>query len=235
MQYFTEKLTTSLSQDATLTGYVMDNSSEIDSQRLRPAVIVCPGGGYRFTSDREAEPIALKMNFFGCQSFVLRYSCAPAQYPTALFELATAVKLVRQRAAEFHVDPQKIVVLGFSAGGHLAANLATKWDQPELTEAGFVPAEIKPNALALGYPVITSGAFAHEDSFNALLGEKTTEESLNQVSLEKQVTEQTPPAFIWTIDDDATVPVENSLLYVRALKKLGSVVNYTFLLMEYME
>ena len=221
MQYFTEKLTTSLSQDATLTGYVMDNSSEIDSQRLRPAVIVCPGGGYRFTSDREAEPIALKMNSFGCQSFVLRYSCAPAQYPTALFELATAVKLVRQRAAEFHVDPQKIVVLGFSAGGHLAANLATKWDQPELTEAGFVPAEIKPNALALGYPVITSDAFAHEDSINALLGEKASEGSLNQVSLEKQVTEQTPPAFIWTTDDDATVPVENSLLYVRALKKVG--------------
>lgn len=66
MQYFTEKLTTSLSQDATLTGYVMDNSLEIDSQRLRPAVIVCPGGGYRFTSDKEAEPIALKMNSFGC-------------------------------------------------------------------------------------------------------------------------------------------------------------------------
>lgn len=221
MKYFTEKISTSFSNEATLTGYILDNSAEVDADRTRPAVLICPGGGYRFTSDKEAEPVAIKMNSIGCQAFVLRYSCAPAHYPTALFELATAVKLIRDKAVDFNVDPQEIIVLGFSAGGHLAASLATKWDQDVLTSAGFVAEEIKPNALALAYPVITTGAFAHEDSFKALLGENASEETLNDLSLEKQVTEQTPPAFIWTIYDDASVPVENTLLYVKALKRVG--------------
>lgn len=221
MKYFTEKILTSLSKKATLTGYILDNSPEIDLERTRPAVLICPGGGYRFTSDKEAEPIAVKMNSLGCQVFVLRYSCAPARYPTALFELATAVKFIRDKAADLYVDPQKIIVLGFSAGGHLAANLATKWDQPLLTSAGFIAEEIKPNALALAYPVITTGAFAHEDSFKALLGDEASAEDLLDVSLEKQVSDQTPPAFIWTVYDDAVVPVENTLSYVKSLKRVG--------------
>lgn len=221
MQYFTGTISTPLSHQATLTGYLLDNSPEIDAQRTRPAVIICPGGGYRFTSDREAEPIALKMMALGCHSFVLRYSCAPVHYPTALYELAAAVALVRKRAEEFHVDPSKIIVCGFSAGGHLAANLAVKWDQLDLAEVGLNAQDIQPNGLILGYPVITSGVFAHEDSFEALLGEKPVKDSLEAVSLEKQVTKQTPSAFVWTFDDDSVVPVENSLLFVRALKKAG--------------
>ena len=221
MQYFTEKIVTPLSKTATLTGYVLDNSQEIDQDRVRPAVIVVPGGSYRFTSDREAEPVAVKMNSLGCQSFVLRYSCASARYPTSLYELATAVAMVRQHAADWHVDPNKIIVYGFSAGGHLAASLATKWDQPELTTAGFTAAEIQPNGLALAYPVITSGPFAHEESFQLLLGDEPSDDQLQNVSLEHQVTESTPPTFLWTVDDDAVVPMENSLLFGKALKKAG--------------
>ncbi|GBG94234.1 acetyl esterase [Ligilactobacillus salitolerans] len=221
MQYLTETLKTPLSETARMTGYILDNSSEVDEKRVRPAVIICPGGGYRFTSDREAEPIAVKMSSFGLQAFVVRYSVAPARYPTALYELAAAVKLVRENASQYHVDPNKIIVLGFSAGGHLAANLATVWNQPILEQGGFTAADCQPNALVLGYPVITSGTFAHEDSFRALLGEDATEQQLSAVSLEKQVSENTPPTFIWTVADDEVVPAENSLMFAQALKKAG--------------
>ena len=109
--------------NATLTTYVIDNSEEIDSQRQRPAVIICPGGGYEFLSDREAEPIAIKLMSYGFQAFVLRYSIKPAVFPAALTELAQAVQLVRGQSEVWHVKPDQIIVAGFSAGGHLAAGL----------------------------------------------------------------------------------------------------------------
>ncbi len=221
MKCFSESIMAPLSTNATLSVYVLDNNPEVDENRVRPAVLICPGGGYRFTSEREAEPIAIKMNSFGYQAFVLWYSYAPAKYPTALYEAAAAVRKIRQKAGNYHVDPDKIIIMGFSAGGHLAADLATMWDQPVLTDVGFKPNDIKPNALALGYPVITTGAYAHEDSFRALLGEKVAEDKLAELSIEKQVTENTVPAFIWTIYDDEIVPVENSLLFAQALKKAG--------------
>ena len=108
--------------EATLTTYAIDNSEEMEQDRLRPAIIICPGGGYEFLSDREAEPIAIKMMSFGFQAFVLHYSIKPHVYPLALQELAASVQLIRQNHSQWHVDPEKIIVAGFSAGGHLAAS-----------------------------------------------------------------------------------------------------------------
>ncbi|ASR49119.1 acetylesterase [Paenibacillus kribbensis] len=199
--------------------YILDNSPEIDNTRKRPLVIICPGGGYEFTSDREAEPIAIKMNAMGFHSCVLRYSVRPATFPTALLELSMAVALTRKKAEEWHVDKNKIIVVGFSAGGHLAASLGVFWKSSFLSKALGIPNEmIKPNGLLLSYPVITSGTFAHEGSFKALLGDNYNEQ-LDQVSLEKYVSSDTPPTFLWHTYTDEPVPVENSFLFANALLK----------------
>ena len=199
--------------------YVLDNSPEIDLNRVRPAVIICPGGGYTMTSDREAEAVAIRLNALGFQAFVLRYSVAPAVFPRALAELATAVSTVRQHADEWHVDPNRIIVGGFSAGGHLAASLGVFWNHPFLTDifSGDCTAW-KPNALMLCYPVITSSIFSHRWSFVNLLGNRYNE-LIDAVSIETQVHDQVPPVFLWHTDEDDGVPVENALLLATALKK----------------
>lgn len=203
--------------EAKLYTYFLDNSPEIDIDRKRPTVMICPGGGYRVTSDREAEPIAIQMNAMGFHACVLRYSVYPATFPTSLLELARAVALVRENADQWHVDKNKIIVAGFSAGGHLAASLGVFWSKPFLSDRLNVANEIiKPNGLLLCYPVITSGSFAHRDSFTALLG-KDSDKLLEQMSLEKQVSSETPPTFLWHTFTDPAVPVENSLLFANAL------------------
>lgn len=204
---------------AKLYTYILNNSPEIDSNRKRPTIIICPGGGYEFTSDREAEPIAIKMNAMGFNACVLRYSVRPATFPTALLELSIAVALIRKNAEQWHVDKNKIIVAGFSAGGHLAASLGVFWNRSFLSEMlGISNEEIKPNGILLSYPVITSGQFAHKGSFAALLGENY-DLLLNEVSLEKQVSEHTPPTFLWHTFTDELVPVENSLMFANSLLK----------------
>lgn len=173
MQYIERIITGIDGSSARLTGYVIDNSSEIDPDRRRPAVLVLPGGGYYKTSDREAEPIALKFVGAGYHAFVLRYSCAPSRYPVALCEAAEAMRMMHAHADEWHIDPQRIAILGFSAGGHLAANLATSAGDDDLAAHGYDPDAVRPNALMLAYPVITSGRYAHRGSFDALLGVST--------------------------------------------------------------
>lgn len=185
----------------------------------RPAVIVCPGGGYGFTSKREGEPVALQYNARGFQAFVLWYSVAPDVWPTALLELAYTVAYVRSHANEWGINPDKIIIEGFSAGGHLAASLATFWNRDFVWKALGVEQEmVKPNGAILSYPVITSGEYAHRGSFENLLGDRY-EELLDVVSLEKQVGNQNPPTFIWHTYTDQAVPVENSLFLVEALRK----------------
>ena len=199
--------------------YILDNYPEIEPFKKRPAVLICPGGGYAFTSFREGEHIAIRMNACGFNAFILKYSCKPAVFPAPQLELATAVALIRENAAAWHIDPNRIVVAGFSAGGHLAASLGVFWKQPFLLDAlGLKPARIRPDALLLSYPVITSGEFAHRGSFRALLGDKY-DELVDFVSLEKRVSESTPPAFIWHTFEDTAVPVENALLFASALRK----------------
>lgn len=204
----------------TLTTYIPDNSPEIEPTRLRKAVLLCPGGGYMMTSDREAEPVALALAGAGYAAFVLRYSVAPATFPTALVEVATAVSMIRAHAAEWFIDPDHIVVGGFSAGGHLAASLGTYWQTDYLAEQSGLSAEqIKPNGLLLSYPVLTSGDKAHRGSFEYLLDDRYDAQMLAKTSLETQVTACMPSTFMWHTYDDNVVPVENSLLMATAIKQ----------------
>ena len=208
--------------------YIIDSSPEIRKNE-RPLVLICPGGGYEFTSDREAEYLALQFLAMGYHAAVLRYSVTPAVFPTALCELATAMNIIKENAKEWNVVEDKIFVLGCSAGGHLAASLGVFWNDKELgiaNKLGLSEEQIKPAGMILCYPVITSGEFAHRGSFDALLKGIQTDELLEKVSLENQVSADTPPTFIWHTFVDDCVPVENSLMFVSALKKAGVVTEF---------
>lgn len=208
----------------TLTTYCTSQSEEIGEKKF-PALIICPGGGYDFVSDRENEPVALRFAGHGIASFVLKYSCVNKKFPTAALELASAVKYVRDNCEKYQVDKDKIFVMGFSAGGHLAASLSNFYDKDILTKPlGVVPDDIKPNGCILCYPVITSDSkYTHETSILNLLGDdKTNDEALKMrelVSLENRVSEATPPTFLWHTADDSAVPVENSLRYMTSLSE----------------
>lgn len=197
---------------ARLTTYFHERSGEMFNNP-RKTVLICPGGAYAFTSEREGEPVAMELYNHGFNAAVLWYSVSPATYPTALKEAGQAMQYLYNQASKVgSIDRDKLIIMGFSAGGHLAASYASVWK-----EMGFV----KPAALALCYPVITSGEFAHRESFDHLLGEADAEnkQKLEEVSMEKHVGEDNPPTFIWTTYEDDAVPVENSLLYLNALRR----------------
>ena len=145
---------------AKLVTYIQDESVEIDIPD-RPLVLVCPGGAYGFTSDREAEPLAFQFLAMGYHAAVLRYSVAPATFPTSLCELAWSIRMIREHAGEWHVNPAQIIVLGCSAGGHLAASIGVFWNRDFLAKALNAENENhnlwKPDGMILCYPVITSG------------------------------------------------------------------------------
>lgn len=223
MQYFEQTITGIDGSEARFIGYVIDNSDEVDPNRRRPAVLVIPGGGYTMTSDREAEPIALKFVGAGYHAFVLRYSCSPSRYPVALCETAEAMRLIRGHADEWHVDPDRVAVIGFSAGGHLAANLASTVGDDDLAAHGYDADAVRPNALMLAYPVITSGPLAHRGSFDNLLGPERKDDAawLDKLSIEKHVDAHMPPVFVWHTVTDNAVPVENTLMLIGACKAAG--------------
>lgn len=208
--------------DTKFYAYILDSSKHFQEGLVRPMILLCPGGGYEMTTDREAEPIAMRLLGMGYHVGILRYSVVPARFPTALLELAEAMKIIHENSERWNVDPNAIFVQGSSAGGHLAASLGVFWNQPFLYEkAGVKPEVLKPAGMILSYPVITSKKkYAHEGSFRSLLGDRY-EELKKKVSIEKQVTDQTPPCFIWHTFTDQTVPVENSLLMAKALAKAG--------------
>lgn len=200
--------------------YVMDNSNEMDINRKRPAVLVLPGGGYAMTSDREAEPIVFKFLSAGFAVFLLRYSVAPSRHPKPIQDAALAVSYIRKNAESYNVDKDKIAVCGFSAGGHLAASLGTLWNNESLFEG--LPIEKgsnQPNALILSYPVISAKEFAHEGSIINLLGDNPPQEQRELYNLHRRVGKQTPPSFIWHTFEDTCVPVENSLMFAKALRE----------------
>ena len=204
--------------NAVISIYIPENSEEININKKRETIIMCPGGGYVMSSDREAEPVALKFVAEGFNVVVLRYSVAPNKFPKALIELAATVDYVRSKSKEWNVDKDKIIVCGFSAGGHLAGSLGVLWDNKILEEALEINKDnIKPNAMILCYPVITSGEFAHKGSFDNLLGENVSEVEREKLSLEKLVSKNTPTTFLWHTFDDGAVPVQNSLFFANSL------------------
>lgn len=203
--------------------YMIEDSPEFKIKK-RPVVIVCPGGGYCYLSDREGEILALQYAAMGCHAVVLYYSVVPAVYPTALLEMAWTVAFLRSKAEEWHIDTDKIIVEGSSAGGHLAASYGVFWKEDFVAESLSLQADkrelLRPNGMILNYPVITSGEYAHRDSFVNLLGSRY-EELVLKMSLENQVNADTPPAFIWHTFTDGCVPVENSLLFAGAMRRAG--------------
>ncbi len=188
--------------------------------RLRPAMLVIAGGGYAMVSQREKEPVAMKYLAEGFNCFVLNYSVSPVSFPYQLVEGAMAMAYIRKNAKKLGVDNDHVSAVGFSAGGHLCGMLATLFNAPELYDTLGKDAEYcRPDAVILSYPVITSGEKAHKGSIENLSG---GDESLyERLSLEKQVTKNSSPAFIWTTVDDMCVPMENSMYMARAYKANG--------------
>ncbi len=202
--------------------YLLHNSAETQwSARKRPCLIICPGGAYRMCSEREAEPVALTFLADGYNVFVLNYSVAPHRFPHQLREVAAVLELIYRHGEDWHCDVSRVALMGFSAGGHLAAHYANRYACRQVREV--FPESRPVQASVLGYPVI-SAAFSecHRGSFENLLGHfPKTKEEIDFFSCERAVTPQTPPAFLWHNAEDETVPVKNSLEYAKALSANG--------------
>ncbi|MDI9499113.1 MAG: alpha/beta hydrolase [Bacillota bacterium] len=210
-------------QECPFTAYLPDRWAE-SAFGARPGMLVLPGGGYGFTSPREAEPIALAWTAAGYNAYVLHYTTVPGTYwPTALTEAMAALLRIRAMAADWDQDPGRVAVTGFSAGGHLAADLAcVSADMEFLAGLGLAPAAVRPDAAVLCYPVISATDVWHRGSFENLLGDRIDDPAaLARVSLETRVTPETPPCFLWHTANDEAVPVANSLLFAGALARAG--------------
>ena len=197
------------------TGVYLDTyivNDPLEKNRKRPVVVVCPGGAYEFCSAREAEPIALAFNAAGFHTVVVYYSLKQI-FPTALKDLSDAVCVVRDNAENWNIDTDKIIVCGFSAGGHLAASLGVFWNsEPAIKREDQ---KNKPNGMILSYPVITAGKYRHSDSVANITN--NDEDMMKKVSLENHITPDCPPAFIWHTFNDELVPVQNSINFASAL------------------
>jgi len=189
------------------------------------AVIIAPGGSYRSLSmNNEGRAPANYLNSLGVAAFVLRYRLGPLyHHPVELGDIQRAIRTIRSRAAEWHIASDRIGVMGFSAGGHLASSASTHFDKgnPEATDP-VDRASSRPDFAVLCYPVISFvEPFAHQNSKNFLLGENPDPALARSLSSETQVTASTPPTFLFHTNADATVPVENSVAYFLALRKSG--------------
>jgi len=204
--------------DPTLALYLLDNMSCMGRQdEMRPVILICPGGGYADVSQRESEPIAMQFTAKGYNAVVLTYSCAPNRFPTQLREVAAAMELIHTNADNWHCDPSRVAILGFSAGGHLAGQYSTCFDCAEVRE--MFPDSKAVKASVLCYPVITAyPPHRHLGSFVNLTGHKElTDADMEKFSLEKLVTAQTPPTFLWHTAEDKGVSPMNSIMYAQAL------------------
>jgi acetyl esterase/lipase len=190
------------------------------------AVVIYPGGGYQHLSmEKEGSDVANWLAGTGVTAFVVRYRLGPSyHHPTQLGDAQRAIRIVRARAAEWGVDPRRLGVIGFSAGGHLASTTGTHFDAGNASSSDPIErASSRPDFMLLLYPVITMRAdsVTHAGSRLNLLGASPTPELERLLSNETQVTPQTPPTFIVHTEDDRTVPVQNALLFYDALKRNG--------------
>lgn len=195
-----------------LTVYARTESAEM-KRRIRPAMLVLPGGAYTMISDRESEPVALKFLDKGYSSFVLSYSVY-TKYPTPLHEAQMAVAYIRDNAEFYNVDSNRFCAVGFSAGGHLTGLLATAKTDEAILKRGID--ELKPNAVILSYPVVTMGEFTHVGSRDNISG--GNEKPYDVLSVEKRADKNSVPAFIWHTYEDSAVPLENSLMLASAYR-----------------
>lgn len=200
-----------------LTLYVLSNYEEINPLRRRPMVIICPGGGYHFCSERESEPVAIRFCSFGFNTAVLKYSLNPTMnsditlYPTPQQELADTIAYIREHADELNTDPHMIVGLGFSAGGHLVASIGCMYNQFNIKG--------RLDAMVLCYAATSYVPEAYHPCFTNLCGRN--EELKEQLSLEHRVNKNTPPAYIWDVNPDENPTVISSVLFKKAMDKQG--------------
>lgn len=190
------------------------------------AVIICPGGGYaRLSIDSEGYDVAKRLNEFGITAFVLKYrlpndESQPDKSIAPLLDAQQALRLVRQQAAKYSINPERIGLMGFSAGGHPVAWAGTRFARPVGDDVG--PASVRPAFLVLMYPVISfSDTLRHPGSRDNLLGKTLPSEQIRQYSNELHVSNQTPPAFLVHAEDDKTVPVNNSIVFHQACLRHG--------------
>ena len=196
--------------EATLEGYILDCELSLGLETNRPAIVVCPGGGYLYCSPREAEPVALRYAAKGFHAFILRYSTGwDAAGFSPLQEVSWVIGYLREHAEEWHIDPNKIATCGFSAGGHLAL-------------AAGVKGENKPNAMILGYPAVTTPNHPMSNFMVKLLtGKKeVTDEDCASVSLENFITKDAPPVFMMATAEDGLSPF-GALLVANTYSRLG--------------
>lgn len=184
------------------------------------AVVIFPGGGYSGRAEHEGAVIAKWLQSNGITAFVVEYRVSPYSHPAEISDAMRAVRFVRHYADVYRIDKDKIAVMGFSAGGHLAGSASVHYDKPMYERTDEVDDEsAKPNASILCYPVIDMYEYRHDGSRMCLIGENPRPEEKDFMSLYKQVTPDTPPAFLWHTAEDSAVPIENTLLYADALAK----------------
>jgi len=185
----------------------------LPAKSVGTGVIVCPGGGYvNLSMEKEGSKVAEWLNTLGVSAFVLKYRLGPKfHHPAQLDDAQAAIRMVREHAADYGVLPNRLGIMGFSAGGHLAATASTHFD-----------AATRPDFAILVYPVIAFGApYTHKGSQEALLGPNADPKLIEEMSAEKHVTPQTPPTFLFSTNADTGVPAENALSYYAALRKAG--------------
>ena len=190
---------------------------------LRPAVVVCPGGGYVDCCPREGDPIAYQFLAAEYQTFVLYYTCGEeAVFPASLLDLCAAMKLIRENSKEWGVIEDQIAICGFSAGGHLCASLGVYWNDTVIMEkSGCFHGENKPNAMMLIYPVISTSWMENCDQLSRIIGNNDWESTYKKLNLHTAVTENTPQAFLCHTFRDQGVPVEDSLKFASAMVEAG--------------
>ncbi|MBX7072726.1 MAG: alpha/beta hydrolase [Pirellulales bacterium] len=193
--------------------------------RQRAAIVVCPGGGYSgLAMDHEGQQIADWLNAHGVTACVLKYRLGPRyHHPAPLSDAQRAIRIVRAQASELEIDPDKIGILGFSAGGHLASTAATHFDRGQSDAQDPIDRQsCRPDFAVLLYPVIALATeYAHAGSLKNLLGDAPDAKLLESLSNERQVTAETPPCFLVHTNEDKPVPAENSVLFYLALRKAG--------------
>ena len=198
-------------------GYIHEDNEK------HPCMIVVPGGGYCMVVNCEGEPVAKEFYDAGMNVFILTYTTditmSVPLHRQPLEDISRAVRYIRKNSERFHILPNKVIVCGFSAGGHLCASLCTHHKDIEDMDTGYSDISNKPDAAILSYPVITTGEYTHIYSVQTLLGINPDKEELDYYSLEKHVSKDTPPCFVWQTVEDDLVPVENSILFAESLRK----------------
>ena len=223
MTYLHEEGSESESSDESSEASTETSSKSFSEKNLRPCMLVVPGGGYCMVVPPEGEAVAKEFYDRGMQAFVLTYTTditfSVPLHKQPLNDISRAVRYIRKNAERFGIDPNRIVICGFSAGGHVCGSLGVHYKDVTDPDPELQKISNRPDAMFLCYPVITSGEFTHEYSMVALTGNDAEER--NYFSLENYVTEDTPPTFLWQTVEDDLVPVENSMMFASACKKAG--------------